>query len=193
MKIRAKLAAIAIAGTLGLAGSKANAVALVDGSGWVEDQVTTPNAPSPLSPLTFTVAAGQTEIFSLTDAFVPGDVYAVTVAGVTTISTNTLYPGTFPLGLGGGRFAPATIYDQAWANSAFNHLQLQFSAGTYSLSVMGDILSGSPADFAFRLDGGTILTTAVPEPSTWAMMMLGFAGVGLVAYRRRSRSSFRFA
>ena len=25
------------------------------------------------------------------------------------------------------------------------------------------------------------------------MMMLGFAGVGLVAYRRKSRSSFRFA
>jgi hypothetical protein len=26
--------------------------------------------------------------------------------------------------------------------------------------------------------------TAVPEPSTWAMMILGFAGVGLMAYRR---------
>jgi PEP-CTERM motif len=29
------------------------------------------------------------------------------------------------------------------------------------------------------------LTTAVPEPSTWAMMVLGFAGVGFVTYRRR--------
>jgi len=27
---------------------------------------------------------------------------------------------------------------------------------------------------------------AVPEPSTWAMMILGFAGVGFVAYRRKS-------
>jgi hypothetical protein len=25
---------------------------------------------------------------------------------------------------------------------------------------------------------------AVPEPSTWAMMILGFAGVGFMAYRR---------
>ncbi|WP_291607569.1 PEPxxWA-CTERM sorting domain-containing protein [Bradyrhizobium sp.] len=25
----------------------------------------------------------------------------------------------------------------------------------------------------------------MPEPSTWAMMILGFAGLGLVAYRRR--------
>jgi hypothetical protein len=26
---------------------------------------------------------------------------------------------------------------------------------------------------------------AVPEPSTWAMMILGFMGVGFMAYRRR--------
>lgn len=30
-----------------------------------------------------------------------------------------------------------------------------------------------------------IITTAVPEPSTWAMMILGFAGVGFMTYRRR--------
>ncbi|MEH2515779.1 hypothetical protein V1279_001352 [Bradyrhizobium sp. AZCC 1610] len=28
-------------------------------------------------------------------------------------------------------------------------------------------------------------TSAVPEPSTWAMMILGFAGVGFTAYQRR--------
>jgi PEP-CTERM motif len=33
-----------------------------------------------------------------------------------------------------------------------------------------------------------ILTTAVPEPSTWAMMILGFLGVGFMAYRRRNRA-----
>lgn len=30
---------------------------------------------------------------------------------------------------------------------------------------------------------------AVPEPSTWAMMILGFAGVGLMAYRRRNQNA----
>jgi hypothetical protein len=29
------------------------------------------------------------------------------------------------------------------------------------------------------------VTAAVPEPSTWAMVILGFAGVGFMAYRRR--------
>lgn len=28
--------------------------------------------------------------------------------------------------------------------------------------------------------------TAVPEPSTWAMLILGFAGIGVVAYRRKA-------
>jgi hypothetical protein len=29
-------------------------------------------------------------------------------------------------------------------------------------------------------------TPAVPEPSTWAMLILGFAAVGFMAYRRRN-------
>jgi hypothetical protein len=32
---------------------------------------------------------------------------------------------------------------------------------------------------------------AVPEPSTWAMMMLGFFGVGFVAYRRKNQGALR--
>jgi hypothetical protein len=32
---------------------------------------------------------------------------------------------------------------------------------------------------------GTLVMAGVPEPSTWAMMILGFSGVGFMAYRRR--------
>src|SRR5579885_2959730 len=98
MNVRATLAAVAVAGTLiGITGS-ACAVTLVAGTGWVEDTITAANAPSTGSPVTFTVAAGQSDIFSLTDAFIAGDVYTVTVGGVTSISTFTSYPGIFPLG-----------------------------------------------------------------------------------------------
>jgi hypothetical protein len=34
---------------------------------------------------------------------------------------------------------------------------------------------------------------AVPEPSTWAMMILGFVGVGFMAYRRKNSATFRVA
>jgi hypothetical protein len=55
------------------------------------------------------------------------------------------------------------------------------------------------------LDGGTIaqgsfsivepgVVTAVPEPSTWAMMLLGFLGLGFMAYRRKgARPQLRLA
>jgi uncharacterized protein DUF4114 len=35
------------------------------------------------------------------------------------------------------------------------------------------------------------VAAAAPEASTWAMMMLGFMGVGFIAYRRRRLPSFR--
>jgi hypothetical protein len=36
--------------------------------------------------------------------------------------------------------------------------------------------------------------TAVPEPSTWAMMILGFCGLGFIAYRRKQNGpTFRLA
>jgi PEP-CTERM motif len=50
--------------------------------------------------------------------------------------------------------------------------------------------------FTFRNDPGylglddvsvTAETGTVPEPSTWAMMLLGFAGLGLVGYRQRQK------
>jgi light-regulated signal transduction histidine kinase (bacteriophytochrome) len=35
---------------------------------------------------------------------------------------------------------------------------------------------------------GNASVSAVPEPSTWAMMILGFAGLGFMAYRREKNS-----
>jgi hypothetical protein len=33
--------------------------------------------------------------------------------------------------------------------------------------------------------------SAVPEPATWALMILGFAGIGFTAYRRKNQIAFR--
>jgi hypothetical protein len=38
-----------------------------------------------------------------------------------------------------------------------------------------------------------VSVTAVPEPATWAMMLLGFAAVGFVTYRRNHRAAARLA
>jgi PEP-CTERM motif-containing protein len=46
---------------------------------------------------------------------------------------------------------------------------------------------GSPADADYDDLVVRFNVSAVPEPTTWAMMLLGFAGIGLLAYRRRSK------
>jgi len=38
-------------------------------------------------------------------------------------------------------------------------------------------------------DASLTIASAVPEPSTWAMMILGFVGLGTIAYRRKSRTA----
>jgi hypothetical protein len=42
------------------------------------------------------------------------------------------------------------------------------------------VFSTGPSAFEFAI------ASPIPEPSTWAMMILGFAGVGFMAYRRKS-------
>jgi hypothetical protein len=48
-------------------------------------------------------------------------------------------------------------------------------------------LSGQTFFSVGQLEVFTI-SEAVPEPSTWAMMILGFAGIGFMAYRRRNNT-----
>jgi choice-of-anchor C domain-containing protein len=45
--------------------------------------------------------------------------------------------------------------------------------------------AGFPGAFGPALDN--VAVSAVPELSTWAMMLLGFAGVGFIAYRRSKK------
>ena len=52
--------------------------------------------------------------------------------------------------------------------------------------VNADLLGLDNLNFASYTPHFTAIAGAVPEPSTWAMMILGFAGVGFMAYRRRN-------
>lgn len=63
------------------------------------------------------------------------------------------------------------------------------TAGWQTLTVTG--VSDGNASF-----GGTVAfapSAAVPEPATWAMMIIGFTGAGVAIRRRRRDSSVAFA
>lgn len=55
------------------------------------------------------------------------------------------------------------------------------AAGGYYLQFTGT--GGGTAGYGGDLT--TAAVAAVPEPSTWAMMLLGFLGIGFTAYRKR--------
>ena len=45
----------------------------------------------------------------------------------------------------------------------------------------------------YNIQGSATVSNAVPEPATWAMMLLGFAGLGFAGYRREKTDRAAFA
>jgi PEP-CTERM motif len=88
-----------------------------------------------------------------------------------------------------------TWFDQNGASNTISFADLDTSGLTPSLgiqsldgSTLKKIVIYDSEGFSqlkqFAFDGNV---APVPEPSTWAMMILGFAGVGFLAYRRRAQ------
>jgi hypothetical protein len=79
-----------------------------------------------------------------------------------------------------------------WTNYSANFFA---SAGPYAFSLnFGPLGSGSANAAADFVVDNIDISVAVPEPATWAMMIMGFMGIGFLAYRRRSTpTNFRLA
>jgi hypothetical protein len=133
----------------------------------------------------------------------------VSIAGVTisqTFSTTAgqQYTYSFNYGaLGGGSeqlqfkivIGQTPVLLTALANNnlsqVYNTFSSVFTAGSSSTTIsfgdLGGISDTEAKSVDFIVDN--IAVVAVPEPSTWAMMILGFAGVGFITYRRRRIAS----
>jgi hypothetical protein len=77
-------------------------------------------------------------------------------------------------------------------NNGFDNFNSYINgSGTFTLTA-GGVTSNSiisNVHFLFGTNSYNVtatVTPGVPEPATWAMMILGFAGVGFLAYRRRN-------
>jgi hypothetical protein len=89
---------------------------------------------------------------------------------------------TFEADLSGSIFFGFGIVSIDWdPNGKF----ITYPGGSFKLTLADITLSSG--DLSDPIVGTiTNVVTAVPEPSTWAMMILGFFGVGFMAYRRRN-------
>jgi hypothetical protein len=90
---------------------------------------------------------------------------------------------------------PITLNLSETSTDAMNVFPPYIGTGTISLGVVqvtffttfpGDTLQPGADPLVGTLTYEYNPTAAVPEPSTWAMMLIGFAGLGFVAYRRKS-------
>jgi len=127
--------------------------------------------------------------------FVPGSTTAALTKGFGAVFTDVDLANTTSLMFFdasnvslGTFFVPAQPFD-----ASFSFLGVDFGSAVVSRV---RITSGNAALGTGILDGGSDLvvmddfiygepTAAVPEPSIWTLLILGFAGVGFMAYRRR--------
>ena len=85
------------------------------------------------------------------------------------------------LGFAGGTVGSYDTFSQTFATTPGAEYVYEFMF----FNDLGPLGSNAPS--------GLLVTTsasAVPEPSTWAMMILGLAGIGFTAYRRKMRAGF---
>ena len=139
----------------------------------------------------------------------PDKAYAATVIdGATNVADALLGPRDTVLGI-------AILGEQGYGDSASSTFDFRFrgdlllglidGSGEFSISANGvEILSesfvdddsvinlgsnfGPNIDLTFSGSGVFAVGSAVPEPPTWAMMLLGFAGLGFARYRASRRT-----
>jgi len=73
----------------------------------------------------------------------------------------------------------------SWSNNALFGVYANGSGG-YVAGLFG---SAGDGPFLYGESSATVQqVAAVPEPATWAMMVLGFAGIGFMAFRSKSKT-----
>ena len=106
---------------------------------------------------------------------------------------------------GGGEAAYAeTTYSESWDTIDPNPAFPSSITGPFTYDIPA--FAGTAGFFVIATDGENAQATiysltrltiepveAVPEPSTWAMMLIGFAGLGYAGYRRAKRNAPAFA
>lgn len=69
----------------------------------------------------------------------------------------------------------------------FNGIAADTNTGDFTLAVSSQGGSPSASNFTFTGNASAPAVAAVPEPATWALMLVGFGGIGFAMRRRKSK------
>lgn len=157
-----------------------------------------------------TAAANVIHTYSVEGSYGPGGLHDVggTLSGTLTVDATThrvtaadivasTIPGAFTVVVGNFAQNPGmwiVTLDNVPFHTTFR-LQMNSAATLFagSTTTIDSFFSGFDGFGYFPGDDdgspfrGTLSIAAVPEPSTWAMLLIGFAGIGFAAYRRKSK------
>ena len=148
---------------------------------------------------------GGTATFQASDPFAP-----IVVASLSrnNVANGTGYEDQFTFtlpSLGSGSGSVSTSFASSLVELQFTEVTFSNGTDTFLLDIVTTasgqtvtanglpIFAGALNTLTFKYDvtgqigsyGGNLTFAAVPEPGTWALMLLGFAGIGLVMRRRR--------
>jgi len=126
---------------------------------------------------------GTTSTLSQTVSDVPGVTYDVTFwaykGGPPVLASDSFF--NVSVGAQGVTLLGTLTSETSYSEYAFNFVGT--GSDTLTLSAQQEYCCWIADNFSIT---GTPVS-AVPEPSTWAMLLLGFGGIGFVAYRRKSK------
>jgi hypothetical protein len=150
------------------------------------------NTGGPHTPFAFNLAGTESGV-SATFLQPAGGTYTFGVFSLSTGDGDATPFGTFGISIN-------STAGNGSSNAYYGDLKFDVTR-TSGLSTDDFVANSALAYFAADLTNGTntgsqaweTRVSAVPEPSTWAMMILGFFGVGFMAYRRKSQGSLRLA
>jgi hypothetical protein len=124
-----------------------------------------------VTPISFSFTAGPETLTNLTYNPSPG----FSSFQFSTDAAGNITGWDIVIGLGGG--------GQINLDNYSGNVGDQVAVGAF---FQGDANYDPSEAFALNRQAGEFtIAAAVPEPSTWAMMILGFCGVGFMAYRRK--------
>jgi hypothetical protein len=123
---------------------------------------------------TFTLANGSTDF--------NGDLFSLQVTFTSPLNGANTFSATLSGTTTGNHGGPVVV--------DFNNTPLSFEGFTLAVN---DISLTAGVGTPQEITGTITAVAAVPEPSTWAMMILGLAGLGFMGYRRKDKLALNAA